>query len=110
MEADIESNNRQIETERQETAEMEKKIRKLRVELGKITEIESTPPLKQTPQTNWGFGASNFGTPNAFDTTPNSTTPNAFSTTPNAFGSPVADPFTSSSAFGGEPFGQSTAD
>ena len=84
LESDIESNNKNIESERLEAKKMQDQIQKLKLELGKITPTPKSP--------NWD----GFGNAQAQKTT-----------------FVNADPFGSANAFGAaDPFGQpmSTAD
>ena len=94
LESDIETNNSEVASEREEKSKLEERIRSLKLDLGKLT------PTPVTPQQNgWGFtqtDSAGFG--NGFGSP---------ATNQDPFGSANPDPFASSSGQTQDPFGQS---
>ena len=99
LESDIETNNSEVASEREEKSKLEERIRSLKLDLGKLTPTPTTP--QNVTQNGWsGFGQTTGQSTGGFG---------------NEFGSPATnqDPFAASSSDpfassgGQDPFGQS---
>lgn len=94
LESDIETNNSEVASEREEKSKLEERIRSLKNDLGKLT-----PTPVTTQQNGWGFtptDSAGFG--NGFGSPVTNQDP---------FGSANPDPFASSGGQTQDPFGQS---
>ena len=94
LESDIETNNSEVASEREEKSKLEERIRSLKNDLGKLTPTPVTPKqngwsFTQTDSAGFGNG---FGSP---------------ATNQDPFGSANPDPFASSGGQTQDPFGQS---
>ena len=97
LESDIETNNSEVASEREEKSKLEERIKSLKLDLGKLTPTPTTP--QNVTQNGWsGFGqtdsTSGFG--NGFGSQ---------ATNQDPFAASNSDPFASSA--GQDPFGQS---